>query len=449
TGSENTFLGNLAGDLNTTGNLNTFVGHQAGTRNKVGIANTFIGHGTGEANESGRLNTFVGSMAGKSNTFGSQNTFIGYLAGTNNQSGAGNVFLGYQAGGNETGSSKLYIDNTATNDPLIYGDFSDNTATIHGSLGIGIKNPERPIHLRDARAIFRIDRDRADPGFAVVRYDQGFQNVWKSFYFYTLGTGVDQGKFIIADWGTDVSGPDHIARLVVANNGNVGIGNFLNSNPAEKLTVSGNAQANSFLVSSDKRYKKNIRGISGALESLDQIQGVTYAFNQEAFEEKDLPEGRSLGLIAQEVQKVYPELVREDAEGYLSVNYDGLIPVLIEALKAQKEYFEARISKLEARDQQEETADEVAPNRLAQLYQNTPNPFDQDTKISFFLPESTQKAQLFIYDLQGKQIKKVTIQDRGEASVDFQARALEAGMYFYSLMADGEEVAMKRMMITE
>ena len=53
-----------------------------------------------------------------------------------NASGSGNVFLGYEAGADETGSNKLYIDNSNTTTPLVYGDFSDNQLTINGSVNI-------------------------------------------------------------------------------------------------------------------------------------------------------------------------------------------------------------------------------------------------------------------------------------------------------------------------
>ena len=140
--------------------------------------------------------------------------------------------------------------------------------------------------------------------FAIVRYDNVFNNVIKSFYFYNHATGPNNGKFIIADWGTQVAGSS-TPRLVIANNGNVGIGNFLVSNPSQKLTVDGNVLATGSFITSDKRFKKNIETISQALESLESISGVSYAYQTENFEKRSLPEGKNLGLIAQEVQKVF------------------------------------------------------------------------------------------------------------------------------------------------
>ena len=65
-----------------------------------------------------------------------QNTSVGFETGANNLTGSGNVFLGYQAGYNETGSNKLYIDNSNTSTPLIYGDFDTDKVTINGDMTV-------------------------------------------------------------------------------------------------------------------------------------------------------------------------------------------------------------------------------------------------------------------------------------------------------------------------
>jgi hypothetical protein len=69
------------------------------------------------------------------------NTAIGYGAGYNNTTGIGNVFLGYYTGYNETGSNKLYIDNSATSSPLIYGEFDNDILAVNSTVGIGTVNP--------------------------------------------------------------------------------------------------------------------------------------------------------------------------------------------------------------------------------------------------------------------------------------------------------------------
>jgi len=136
TGIFNTFVGHFAGSANTEGGFNTFIGRASGLSNTTGIANTFMGVDAGFSNTIGGFNTFLGRSAGFENTTGVENTFIGLSAGFNNTTGSGNVFIGYQAGFNEMGSNKLYISNSNTTSPLLYGEFDNQMLQINGQLNI-------------------------------------------------------------------------------------------------------------------------------------------------------------------------------------------------------------------------------------------------------------------------------------------------------------------------
>jgi hypothetical protein len=134
-GNSNTFIGNFAGNKNTTGNDNTFLGNNTGINNTTGYSNTFLGVDTGRSNTTGRNNTILGYGAGYTNTTGNGNTYVGRFAGRA-ATGSNNVFIGYSAGYNETRSNRLYIDNSSTSSPLIYGDFGANTLQFNGSVNI-------------------------------------------------------------------------------------------------------------------------------------------------------------------------------------------------------------------------------------------------------------------------------------------------------------------------
>lgn len=123
-GGSNVFIGNWAGYATTDGGLNAFIGTYAGMNNTTGQRNTFVGPFAGNSNTTGLRNTFVGLTAGGFNSTGSYNTYIGRIAGFNNQEGDSNVFIGNAAGQFEMGSNMLYIANSETSEPLIYGDFS-------------------------------------------------------------------------------------------------------------------------------------------------------------------------------------------------------------------------------------------------------------------------------------------------------------------------------------
>ncbi|MBN2790761.1 MAG: tail fiber domain-containing protein, partial [Candidatus Delongbacteria bacterium] len=152
TGYKNVFLGMEAGRYNYSGGSNIFLGYQTG-QNNTASSNLFIGNYAGKYNASGYLNSYLGHTAGRDQTTGYYNSYFGYgtgyaksggnentllgaFAGATNLSGAGNVFLGYSAGYYETGSDKLYIDNSSTSTPLIYGDFDSDYVRINGFLNV-------------------------------------------------------------------------------------------------------------------------------------------------------------------------------------------------------------------------------------------------------------------------------------------------------------------------
>ena len=85
----------------------------------------------------------------------------------------------------------------------------------------------------------------------------------------------------------------------------------------------------------------------------------------------------------------------------------------------------------------------------AVLLQNAPNPFTSETQIKMTLPDDVRYASLMIYNLSGKQIKTVLVNDRGEVSVKISGNELSAGMYLYSLIADGKVVDTKRLILTQ
>lgn len=140
TGNVNTFVGMFSGRNNTTGNNNAFFGYEAGHENTTGMGNVFMGIVSGHHNQTGSGNTYLGSAAGFGNQTGDENTFLGNGTGANStgshnvflgaysgqdNNGSDNVFIGTYAGMHETLSNKLYIANTGTSEPLIYGDFGE------------------------------------------------------------------------------------------------------------------------------------------------------------------------------------------------------------------------------------------------------------------------------------------------------------------------------------
>ncbi|HAS46060.1 MAG TPA: hypothetical protein DCS93_36595 [Microscillaceae bacterium] len=124
-----------------------------------------------------------------------------------------------------------------------------------------------------------------------------------------------------------------------ANSNNLNFWNSSNSVVGE-LTPGGNLHLRGQVGSlSDGRFKQNIQPISSnAIAKLTQLQGATYQWRTE--EGQDFDEGTYIGFIAQEMKKLYPDLVSENQDGHLSINYTGLIPIIVEANKQQQQRIE-------------------------------------------------------------------------------------------------------------
>ncbi len=130
TSNNNSFYGANSGQSNTTGQTNVFIGRNSGRNNIEGSNNVFSGNSAGFSNVSGNFNTFLGTFAGRENIDGRRNVFVGGNAGRY-AVGNANIFIGHRAGFNEVGNNKLFIENSDSDTPLIYGDFSTDQLGIN------------------------------------------------------------------------------------------------------------------------------------------------------------------------------------------------------------------------------------------------------------------------------------------------------------------------------
>jgi hypothetical protein len=134
--------------------------------------------------------------------------------------------------------------------------------------------------------------------------------------------------------------PVLMPRLSITSQGNVGIGT---ATPSVHLQVAGDIIANSIAGSSDVRFKHNIFPIQNALQKVMQLQGVTFDWKKSEFPDRAFSDQKTIGFIAQEVEKVLPEVVQTEktAEGYKAVQYDKVVALLVEAIKEQQKEIEA------------------------------------------------------------------------------------------------------------
>lgn len=166
---------------------------------------------------------------------------------------------------------------------------------------------------------------------------------------------------------------------------------------------------------------------------------------------------KHFGFVAQELQQVYPDLVYENDNGYLAINYTELIPILVQSIKelnAKVELLSGSTARKVREMEDSETGETSAIVTgeivgTASMDQNLPNPFSEKTDIAIYLPETVKTATLHIYDLSGKQLEQHAVEGRGETAMTIRADKMDAGMYIYSLIADGKVVTSKKMIVVK
>ncbi len=231
------------------------------------------------------------------------------------------------------------------------------------------------------------------------------------------------------------------------------------------LSILGKAFVNSGSWSgSDKRFKTNIKQLDNTLQKLEKINGYTYDFLFNDFKEMGFPKENQIGLIAQELRPLFPQLVAEDKNGYLAVNYFGFIPVLLEAIKEQQSQFMLQQNKLESQNvlinnlqaqidelktaisftnaagQQKNGSTTIVANlnnnNVIVLKQNVPNPFAENTTIEYNIPETFGSASIYFTDEKGQMIKTMAIKQNGKGSILVYGNDLTNGTYTYTLVVD-------------
>ena len=174
--NKNTGIGYQALYVNNTGYRNTAIGYKSLQYNTTGRDNVAIGYRAMDDMETGSYNVAIGKFANSGNTGGSSNTIIGFEAGGDFQSyssASGCVFLGYKAGYNEKSSDKLYIENSSSSTPLIYGEFDNDLVRINGDLEVtGSTNISISMGINDLSDA-ETDASSVFLGSYVGEYDDG------------------------------------------------------------------------------------------------------------------------------------------------------------------------------------------------------------------------------------------------------------------------------------
>ncbi len=258
---------------------------------------------------------------------------------------------------------------------------------------------------------------------------------------------------------------NNYAIHVPKNGGVVTIGYATPFSGGALVDIDGVTNSSGGYTSSDASLKNTVVTLPNSLNKIKSLRPVTFKWNTP---NDSLMNGTHAGFIAQEVDTVIPQVVRTNGNGIKSVAYSELIPYLVSAIQAQQKQIKQMDSLITALTQSVSSccSNSAArqtgingndPSALTQininlsdvdmviLNQNTPNPFAEQTTITYNVPEKYGFAQLVFKTIDGKIIKTVDITKKGRGQVNVFANDLSNGLYMYSLIVDGTTVDTKKM----
>lgn len=263
--------------------------------------------------------------------------------------------------------------------------------------------------------------------------------------------------------------------------------------------ISGISYINGFFNFSDQNLKTDIDSVQNATDIINQLNPRTFKYDTIAHPEMNFSSRTQYGFIAQEVENVIPELVGShmstavlDSNGnvvntpqeYKTLNYLPLLAILTKGIQEQN----TKIDSLENVTTNQDSINTALQDQINSLYsmitsccnnsslpqnnsiqnpnnqnqslditltdnipsivldQNVPNPFAEQTTITYKLTEGVQKAQMLFYNIEGKLIQSVPLANAaGQGQINVFANDLSTGVYTYTLVVDGEIKGTKRM----
>ena len=246
---------------------------------------------------------------------------------------------------------KSYVDNSITSSVLgggggVWTTSGSNVYRSGGRVGIGTATPDSTLqvsggslHVSGGGEIFISDGTGLEGG-QINLFDNTGIGRWH------IDSYGGNGSEVLRFFRTDES---VVIGMVISRSGNVGIGT---QSPSSKLQVNGTVSGTSaFVNSSDKRYKKNfvlMREERGPiLDLIDKLEAQFFDWRHKEFPDKMFKKRRGFGFIAQEVEKVFPEVVTEDKKGFKSIAYAKLVAPLVEGVKELYAYLKGLLKESE------------------------------------------------------------------------------------------------------
>ncbi len=395
-GNFTTSIGNYSLQNHESGSNNVTIGGYSMNNNIDGADNTAVGTGALRLDTTGSSNVAVGTFSLYNGLDLSGNTAIGHYSGYN-ADGDNNVFLGKSAGKNASEDNSLYIDNTSTSSPLIYGQFDNNLLRVNGTLNsTGAITGDATIDIASTGLMgnMSLGSESTDQGTSIATglgytttpwlYTNAIEAQGERGTGSTLITLGADGTYGVADEIHFVTSGN--SQMRIASDGKVGfdkdpdtdihirqsqqsISNgtggikFENSSDATdywRIYHSGvyfsfNLQGSrvayinttgAWTIDSDRNLKYDIKPLESVLDRVMLLKPVDYLYNEQA-----PTENKVIGLVAQEVQPLFPEIVVESEEN-LGITYGATGVIAIKAIQEQQEIIEEQKTEIEVLQEQ-------------------------------------------------------------------------------------------------
>jgi Chaperone of endosialidase/Secretion system C-terminal sorting domain len=346
------------------------------------------------------------------------------------------VFLNTPKVGIST-SNQVGLNSTSSNTSSTYNVEVRTTSTAAGILGLGTY-------------AFTNSTSTNNTNYGVLGYALGTGTGTRNFGVYGIASGLSTG----INYG-------------VYGNAPVGANSWAGY-------FQGNVFSTGLYIGSDAQIKLNVNTETNVLPNIMRVRPVTFNYDVAQYKELNLSPEKQHGFIAQELAVIFPEVVKssrysipnsEGIEGssktFLSVNYPGLISILFRGIQEQQAQIEALRQTVIAantvpttpetgrggQDRQVVTSSGTFDVSKFSLAQNTPNPFSSSTTIRYSIPDGMRNGVIAVFDLTGKMMMQFNgLSGRSQVTID--GNSLQAGMYIYTLLAEGQEVISKKMILT-
>jgi hypothetical protein len=396
TGSYNNAFGGNSLSGNTTGTNNSAMGWDALLSNTTHSDNTAVGHAAIYQTDA-NYNTGVGYEAGEKNTTGTNNTYLGELADANGTGYNNSAAIGSNA--TTTGTNIMYLGNA---NALIYCAQGLWTGS-DGRFKTNVKEEVKGLtFIKKLRPVtYNLDTKAFDD-FLIQNLADSIKTQHRAGMDFTSSVSVLHSGFIaqeVAQAAKDVGFASDIVHNPENSNDHYGLNYAEFVVPLVKAVQELSKTTDSVTTKSTKQDSV----IASQNKKIDDLQAqITACCNK--------PGG--MKIVDNNVNPTGGSSTSKTNVGGVSGNIQS-------------------------------------NNTAAALFQNIPNPFNQQTNIGYTIPTTAQSASMMIFDLQGKLIKNIPVTNFGNGSVTINGNELAAGMFVYTLVVDGNIIDTKRMILTE